>query len=52
MRSMVEGASHSTLHFRRRRIVEAHAPSTILRSLRELGWSPFPAIAGQEAFKN
>jgi hypothetical protein len=48
---VVEGASQSKLRFRRRRIVDASAPSTILRSLRSLGWSPFPARAGQDANK-
>ena len=47
MRSMVEGASDSTLRCRRRMIVETRAPSTILRATR-YGWSPFPAFAGQE----
>jgi hypothetical protein len=51
MRSMGEGASDSTFHFRRRRIVAARAPSTILRAAR-YGWSPFPAFAGQERARN
>jgi len=42
---VVEGASPSTLRFRRMRNGAFRAPSTILR---ELGWSPFPAFAGQD----
>jgi hypothetical protein len=47
MRNMVEGASDSALRFRRRRLVEARAPFTILRATR-CGWSHFPAFAGQD----
>jgi hypothetical protein len=32
MRSMVEGVSDSTLHFQRKKFVEARAPPTILRA--------------------
>jgi len=41
---MVEGASDSSV-----RCVAAGAPPTILRTLRALGWSPLPAIAGRDA---
>jgi hypothetical protein len=45
---VVEGALDSTKLFRRKRNVEASAPSTTVRSLRELQWSPSPAIAGAD----
>ncbi len=61
MRSMVEGARDSSnsgrskaitaakfIAFRRQRRSESGAPSTTVRSLRELQWSPSPAIAGAE----
>src|SRR6202044_2831489 len=47
-RGGVEGAPDSTKLLRRKRNVEARAPSTTVRSLRELQWSPSPAIAGAE----
>jgi hypothetical protein len=47
----VEGARDSTHPFRRRRSDESPAPSTTVRSLRELQWSPSPAIAGADANK-
>jgi hypothetical protein len=34
--------------FQRQRVVTASAPSTTVRSLRELQWSPSPAVAGAE----
>jgi len=42
MRSMVEGASDSKFHFRRRRIVKARAPSTAQTR------GPPPRFAGQD----
>jgi hypothetical protein len=43
---MVEGASDSTHHLRRKRFVEARAPSTILRLLRKLRMVPLPRLHG------
>jgi len=40
MRSMVEGASDSTLHFHRKKFVAARAPSTALRAV------PLPHLRG------
>src|SRR5271156_2776871 len=42
----VEGASDSSVRFRRRRIVDARAPSTILRLLRKLQMVPLPRYRG------
>ena len=44
-RSVVEGASDSTLRCRRRNIVSSRAPLTILRATR-YGWSPSPLSRG------
>ena len=43
---MVEGASDSTHHFRRKSFVTARAPSTILRLLRKLRMVPLPRLHG------
>jgi hypothetical protein len=45
-RRMVEGASHATTILRRRSDVESNAPSTTLRSLRELRAVPLPRYRG------
>jgi hypothetical protein len=43
-----DAASSSNIVLQRRRSDESEAPSTTLRSLRELGWSPSPASRGRK----
>jgi len=47
-RQFKESSAPTMIALQRQRRGESSAPSTMVRSLRELQWSPSPAIAGAE----